>query len=131
MEQLLVTLVGIALGAIGYVIATFWVQPILRYRDIKYRIASDLVFFANAIELEKLDGTPRGDTLQRKESNRRSAAELKALHTYLPYWYRVLLRVRKENPIEASSNLIGLSNTSDQKDAKDLISAIGKNLKLP
>jgi hypothetical protein len=66
MEQFWITLLSIVAGAGGYLIATFWVRPILRYKDLKYQIASDLVFFANAIELQKLDGSLREDTWRGK-----------------------------------------------------------------
>lgn len=130
MEQFWITLLSIGAGAIGYMIVTFWVQPILRYREIKYRVAADLVFFANAIDLQKQNGSLREDTLQRKDSNRRCAAELKAIYSDLPFWYRLLLRKQKENPIEASKDLIGLSNSSSWGDAEDYINGVMKNLRL-
>lgn len=131
MEQFLITLLSIAAGAAGYLIITFWVQPILRYRDIKYRVAADLVFFANAIELQKHDGALREDTQQRKDSNRRCASELKAIYSDLPYWYCLLLKKRKENPIEASKDLIGLSNSSNWRDAEPFEKGVRKNLLIP
>lgn len=75
MDQFWITLLCIMAGAMGYLIATFWVRPILRYREMKSQVASDLVFFANAIELQKLDGSFREDTLLRKDANRRCAAD--------------------------------------------------------
>jgi hypothetical protein len=33
-----IALIGIAAGAIGFLLATFWFQPILRYRDLKAQI---------------------------------------------------------------------------------------------
>ena len=125
------TLLSIMAGAMGYLIATFWVRPILRYRDIKSQVASDLVFFANAIELQKLDGSCREDTLQRKDANRRCAADLKAIYFELPGWYRLLLKWRSENPGEASSELIGLSNSSSRDEAKDCIQKVKGYLRLP
>lgn len=130
MEQFLITLLSIGAGALGYLIVTFWVQPILRYREIKYRVAADLVFFANAIELQKLDGTLREDTLERKDSNRRCASELKAIYSELPFWYRLLLKKREENPIEASKELIGFSNSSNRADGLEFAKGIRKNLKI-
>ncbi|MBI3773507.1 MAG: hypothetical protein HY272_12505 [Gammaproteobacteria bacterium] len=128
MKQFLIPLLSIAASAIGYLIITFWVKPILHYREIKHRVAADLVFFANATELQKHDGTLREDTLQRKESNRRCASELKAIYSELPSWYRLLLKKRKENPIEASKNLIGLSNSSNWRDAEPFEKDARKNL---
>jgi hypothetical protein len=130
MDELLITLLGIGAGAVGYLIATFWVQPILRYREIKYRDAADLVFFANALDLQKQDGTLREDTLQRKDSNRRCAAELNAICSSLPFWYRWMLKKQNENPIEASKDLLGLSNSSDRDEAQDLIKDVKNNLRM-
>lgn len=123
-------LLSIAAGALGYLVVTFWVQPILKYRDIKYRVAADLVFFANALDLQKLDGNFREDTLKRKENNRRCASELAAIYSDLPLWYRSLLSCQNENPKEASKDLIGLSNSSEWRDAEDFIKNVKKNLKL-
>jgi hypothetical protein len=129
-EQFLITLLSIGAGAAGYLIVTFWVQPILRYREIKYRVVADLVFFANAIELQKQDGAFREDTLQRKEHNRRCASELKAIYSDLPCWYRALLKKRRENPLEASKDLIGLSNSSNWRDAEPFENGVRKNLRI-
>jgi hypothetical protein len=125
------TLLSIAAGAAGYLIATFWFQPVLRYRDVKSQIASDLVFFANAVELQKTDGTMRSDALERKDTNRRRAADLIAIYAQLPVWYRVWLARRPEDPREASQELIGLSNASGRDDAKQYVTNVQRALRLP
>ena len=33
-EKLLAVLIGIVAGAVGYLIATFWMKPILQYREL-------------------------------------------------------------------------------------------------
>jgi hypothetical protein len=131
MDQFWITLLSIMAGAMGYLIATFWVRPILRYGEIKSQVASDLVFFANAIELQKLDGSFREDTLLRKDANRRCAADLKAIYFELPRWYRLWLKRRSENSGEASSELIGLSNSSSRDEAKDYIQKVKEHLRFP
>ena len=130
MEQFWITLLSITAGAMGYLIITFWVRPILRYRDVKYQVASDLVFFANAIELQKLDGSLREDTLARKEANRRCAADLAAIYGDLPCWYRGWLHRCKEDPRRASSELMGLSNESDREEAKERIRNVKESLRI-
>lgn len=130
MEEFWITLLSIAAGSLGYLIVTFWVQPILRYREIKYRVAADLVFFANALDLQKQNGSFREDTLNRMKNNRRCAAELAAIFSDLPLWYRWLLCMRSENPLEASKNLIGLSNSTAWRDAEKFIEGVKMNLKL-
>lgn len=130
MEQFLITLLSIAAGAVGYLIVTFWVQPILRYRDIRYRVIADLVFFANALELLKTDGSFRKDTEQRQENNRRCASDFEAIVCYLPSGYRWWLKWRDENPMKASKGLFGLATSNDSENAKHYIAEIRKHLKL-
>ena len=83
------------------------------------------------MELQKQDGTLREDTLERKESNRRCASELKAIYSGLPFWYRLLLKKRKESPVEASKDLIGLSNSSSWEDGLEYEKGVRKNLGIP
>jgi hypothetical protein len=130
-KQSLGLIVSVVAGAAGYLMVTFWFQPILRYRDIKYRVAADLVFFGNAIELQKENGKLRNDTLERKDSNRRYAADLKAIYPTLPFWYQCWLQMKKENPVECWKNLTHLSNSSELDEAKDLMKIIKLNLRLP
>lgn len=109
----------------GYLIATFWVRPILRYRDIKYQVASDLVFFANAI------GSQTNRALERMDANRRRAADLAAINGELPSWYRWWLTKHHEDPKQASKELIGLSNAPDVNEAKERIEHVRQWLGLP
>ena len=89
------------------------------------------MFFSNALELQKQNGELRNDTLERQDKNRRCAAELKAIYPELPLWYRWLLRLKKENPIDGWKDLIGLSNSSKRDEAKDFIKDVKKNLQIP
>lgn len=125
----MILFLSIVAGAAGYLIVTFLIQPILKYREIKYRVAADLVFFANALDLEKLNGSLREDTLKRMENNRRCASELEAIYSDLPWWYRWWLQRRNENPKEASKGLIGLSNSMNRRDARDFEKDVKKNLR--
>lgn len=130
MEEFAITLLSIVAGGAGYLIVTFWVRPILRYHDIKYEVAADLVFFANALDFSGTDGKLRDDTLQRKESNRRHAAQLAAIYSDLPYWYQHWLTKRGEDLQKASRELIRLSNSSTWRDAEDVITNVKKHLRL-
>jgi len=117
MAQLLIAIVGIVAGAAGYLIATFWVRPILRYHDIKYQVASDLVYYANALDVER-EGTVSQPAVERKERNRRHSSDLSALHAVLPRWYKWLLRRRREDPVGAAAALLKLANCSTWRDAE-------------
>lgn len=130
-DKALITLLTIGAGMAGYLAVTFWFQPILRYRETKFQIASDLVFYANAIDIQKTDGTIRTDTLERKDYNRHRAAELNAIYPALPTWYRRWLNWRNENTAEASSELIRLSNLSSRGETRECVKAIRTALRLP
>jgi hypothetical protein len=130
MEQYWITSLSIIAGAAGYIITTFGVRPILRYKDIKYPVASDLVFFANAIELRKLDGSLKDDTLARTAANRRRASDLAAIYDDILRWYRYCLQRCNEDPKRASSELVGLSNESNVQEAKHRIQSIKACLRI-
>lgn len=130
-QEFQIALIGILAGAIGYLIVTFWFQPILRYREIKFRIAADLVFFANALTLQATNGTLREDSLKRKDSNRLCASELQAIYRYLPWLYLLFLKSLGEKPLEAASDLIGLSNSSERREAVEFEKNVRKNLRIP
>lgn len=130
-------IVGIAAGAFGFLAATFYFQPILRYRDSKFRLLSDLLFYANAVNADNQKMTsPLKEVmdkrfLERIEANRRHSAELYAHVRYLPWPYRRWLRIKGENPSAASADLMGLSNTSEWDNARSRIENICKAFKFP
>ena len=129
MEEFGILFLSIIAGAIGYLIITFWVRPILRYKDIKYQVASDLMFFQNTIGPD-LEGNIRKETLEGMKSNRRHAADLAAIYGDLPSWYQRLLKKRKEDPQGASQYLIGLSNEMNRDEAKWRIKLVKDSLKI-
>jgi hypothetical protein len=130
-SQMLVTLLTVGLGAAGYLMVAFWFQPILRYRKIKYDVAADLIYYANALDLFKDTGEMRPDTQQRKDANRKNAAALESIYLLLPSWYRGLLKRCGENPLAASGDLIGLANSSKRDDAVGYIQGVKTHLKIP
>ncbi len=54
--ELVSALVGVVFGAVGYWIATFWMQPIVRYRELRSKVLSELVFFSQVTNAEGLNG---------------------------------------------------------------------------
>jgi hypothetical protein len=111
MQEFWVLLLGILFGGLGYLLTTFWFRPILRYRDVKYQIASDLVFYANAIALDVVEEA-KATVWNRVASNRRHSADLAAIYLELPAWYKWWLKTCQENPESASSELMGLSKNT-------------------
>lgn len=92
------------LGSFGYILFRLWISPILRYRKTKKSILSDLA--------------AAGDNAAAKARLRQHSAALTSVyHEALPYWYRLLLEKRREDPIQAASILMKLSNTKDKTHA--------------
>ncbi|HQA35415.1 MAG TPA: hypothetical protein PLD41_16455, partial [Casimicrobium huifangae] len=112
-DKLISVFVGIVAGAVGYWVTTFWMKPILRYRELRSKVLSDLIYFAQVINADGLNERMQKLYEERIEANRRSSAELTACLLELPRWYKALLRCRGYNPEAAAQDLIGFSNTTD------------------
>jgi len=123
------TMFGITCGAIGYLLVTFVFQPILRYRDVKLQVFSDLIFFANVINADGLNEEMTKRSWARVEANRRHAADLKAANQYLPSAYRWYLNWRHERPDEAAAIMMELSNTSERTAAREQMKMLRAELK--
>ena len=108
---------------------TFFFTPIIRYRNVKHEILSDLIFFANVINAEGLDETMKDRLERRIEANRRHSAELTARYLELGPCYKKWLGHKKENPQEASQVLMSLSNIFDFDAADRRIEKIKKCLR--
>lgn len=129
--SLIAALIGIVAGAFGYWFATFAVQPILLFKEIRSRIHSEFIYYAQAINAKGLNDEM--ETLHRERilANRKSSAELSAAYINLPSWYRFYLKHNSQTPQNAVRHLIGYSNTIDYDDAHKLEDAIKKALNLP
>lgn len=130
MKEYIVVFVSILAGAGGYLLTTFWFQPILRYREIKHQVFADLIFYANAINADGLNEIMKVRKDQRAEANRRHSAELRASYKDLPFWYRKWLGRNGEDPMEAATHLMGLSNTIDYDKADKRIERIKQHLRI-
>lgn len=130
MKEVLLLLVSLAAGGCGYLIVSFWMNPLLRYLDVRHAVTSDLIFYANAISPQGMSDEMKQRCLARQEANRRHASELEACFYRLPSWYRCLLQHKGEDPLRASSNLIGLSNSSTYEAAEKHIAWLRRSLRL-
>jgi len=115
---LLSAIIGILAGAFGYWFATFNMQPILRFRNIRNQILMDFIYYAQVINAEKLNDDMKALYKERVLANRRSSAQLSAAIQELPVWYLGYLRQKGYRPEEAARHLIGFSNTTEY-DAAD------------
>ena len=129
-DKLLAVLIGTMAGMAGYWITTFWMKPILFYRDLKTKVFADLIFYAQVINADGLNDRMKKMFEERVFANRRSAADLAACLLELPAWYRWYLRVRGQRPEAAVTDLIGYSNTTEYKAADDRIERIKRSLGL-
>jgi hypothetical protein len=112
-DKLLAVLVGMIGGTVGYWFTTFWMKPILQYRELRSKILIDLIYYAQVINPTDLGERLKKLHEERIVSNRKCAAELNACIMELPFWYKWWLRFRGHQPARAASELIGFSNTYD------------------
>lgn len=127
-EKLIAVLLGIVAGAIGYWISTFWMKPILQYRDIRIKVFADFIFYAQVVNAEGLNDRMKKLYEDRAMSNRRNSADLAACLNELPSWYKWWLHRRGQSPARAISNLIGYSNTTEYEAAEKRVVAIKRAL---
>jgi len=127
-DKLISVFVGIVAGAVGYWVTTFWMKPILRYRELRSKVLGDLIYFAQVINADGLNERMQKLYEERIEANRRSSAELTACLLELPRWYMGLLRCRGCNPEAAAQDLIGFSNTTEYEAAAKRVERIKKAL---
>jgi hypothetical protein len=130
MCEFLFPIIGLFAGGVGYLIVNFWMTPLLKYLEIKHQVTSDLVFYANVINANGMNERMEKLLLERRESNRKHAAEIRASFFRLPKWYRYILCSRNEDPVAASKNLICLSNTHEEDQATKVINTLKKNLNI-
>ena len=116
-DKLLAVLIGVFTGAVGYWFTTFWMKPILQYRELRSKVLIDLVFYAQVINADGLNERMKARYEERIVSNRRLSAELTACFLESPFWYQWWLRARGHMPERAATDLIGLSNTTDYEAA--------------
>jgi len=124
-------LIGLAAGATGYLIVTFWLQPILRYREIRERVHSDLIYYADATNADGLNDEMKERMWARVSANRRHSSDLRAIFGSLPWFYRKYLAIRGYNPEEVAKDLMGLSNTFKHEDVDTRVKRIRAGLGLP
>ena len=121
-------------GVIGYIIARFWIRPIVRYTMTKRKIRRDLSNHLAIIEMkEHTNGSAKSAkssaaVLQKAKKNIMSLAS--CYSEEIPYWYRLLLDSRGESPVEASGLLTNLSKIKDNRQVKDRIAQAQRKLGL-
>lgn len=128
MKETFLLISSLIAGGCGYLITTFWMNPILRYLQIRHEVTSDLVFFANVISKENVNEVLLKRHEERRVSNRKHASEMAACFYRLPKWYQWALIRRGESPLNASKNLIGMSNSTTDDQADPHVRGLKKSL---
>jgi hypothetical protein len=127
-EKLFAVLLGIIAGGIGYWITTFWMKPILQYRELRLKVFADFIFYAQVVNADGLNDRMKALYEDRITSNRRNSADLAACLIELPSWYRWWLHRKGQDPEKAASHLIGYSNTTEYEAAAKVMGAIKRTL---
>ena len=119
-------------GVFGFIIARFWVKPLMRYQITKRKLNRNLLDY-----LSRTDGSGSPASAQHAKGNavlhsaRKHAIALVACYTKdLPYWYRLLLESRQESPMDASGLLTNLSKMHDRRQVEKRIAAAREKLNL-
>ena len=123
--------ISFVLGILGYIVVRFWVLPIVRYIGIKSRFASDSKALLNMLQTEQKHNTKDSKIKDRKISLRRHSSDLVSIYqNEMPYWYRLYLESKKEDPLEAANASMRLSNTHQLEHASRQADEIKKYLRL-
>jgi len=104
--------ISFVIGLLGYIVVRFWILPIGRYIQVKGRFASDLRTLLDMLQAEQPYNTENSQMQDRQVSLRRHSSDLVSIYqNELPYWYRLYLESKKEQPLEAAESSMRLSNT--------------------
>ena len=104
--------ISFVIGLFGYIVVRFWILPIGRYIRVKSRFASDLRVLLDMLQAEQPRNTENSQIQDRQVSLRRYSSDLVSIYQdELPYWYRLYLESKKEQPFEAAESSMRLSNT--------------------
>jgi len=109
----------------GYVIAKFWVQPIIQYRSIRKRVIQNLADYLNSFNQEDESENFHGVINRKAKEMRCHIMELKeCFNDLLPVWYKMVLQNRGEFPEKIADHLMVLSNTRNYHNARNRMEKI-------
>ena len=79
MKEVIVLLFSLLAGGFGYLIVTFWMNPVLRYLEIRHEVTSGLIFYANVLHEALLNEELLQRANERRVVNRKHASEIAGL----------------------------------------------------
>lgn len=104
--------ISFMVGLLGYIITRFWIIPIRRYITVKGYLATDIRALLDILSDEKVQNKKTIQIQPLQVSVRRHSSDLVSIcQNDLPYWYRLNLESKKEQPLEAAKSLMRLANT--------------------
>lgn len=119
-------------GVFGYIIARFWVRPLVRYQITKRKLNRNLSDYLSRVD--DAPGNPSGplptDAASLHAARRHGMALVACFNKDLPYWYRLLLESRRESPMEASGLLTNLAKLRDRRQIEKRIAEARHKLNL-
>jgi uncharacterized membrane protein YccC len=122
---------GFILGLVGFIIVRFWILPIRRYQKLKKATARTVAAYCILLKHIHPQAVSKEQLKQKRQSLRQLAAELTSTcNDDLPSWYRLLLESRSEQPVEASTHLMTLSNIHQKEHALNRADQIRYHLKI-
>jgi len=124
-------LISFIVGLFGYIIIRFWILPINRYLKIKDRLSSDMNALLDMLRAEQPQNNEAAKIQARRVSVRRHCSDLVSIYQNdLPYWYRLYLESKKEQPLEAAKFSMRLANTRKQEHALRQVTKVKQLLRI-
>jgi len=124
-------LISFIVGLFGYIIIRFWILPINRYLKIKDRLSSDMNALLDMLRAEQPQNNEAAKIQARRVSVRRHCSNLVSIYQNdLPYWYRLYLESKKEQPLEAAKFSMRLANTRKQEHALRQVTKVKQLLRI-
>lgn len=116
MDEILILLLSVFLGGLGYFIVNWHLGPVLRYRELQERIASTVIFRMNILANASYGSPDAMDQGKEATSSelRQLACELRGLNNVLDRskFLRALCKVPSQEKLhEVAGKLIFLSNS--------------------
>ena len=121
-------------GVFGYIIARFWVKPILGYSIAKHKLDAQLTLYLDRLpDAKETCGNDGADPSIGEDAlrlaRRLSMDLVTSYNEKVPYWYRLFLDSRQESPVKASGLLTNINKIKDVQQRRAKIDAARKELK--
>lgn len=121
LPPIITVIVGVIVYALGHLFVALFVEPIHHLRSLIGEIADSLVFYA-PIYSNPSGVVDKGKCDEASDIFRRQASQLRSRAQIIPgysYWSLLRLVRQKKEIVDASKELIGLSNTVRNVSSED------------